>query len=220
TWCTLTPEQASLYKAVVDDMGERLSEADETERKGLVCVPMALLNAICNHPAQCFGDGSALAGRSGKLERLESILGKVVAEGDKALCFTQYTRFGERLAPYLRSRLDVPVLWLHGGTSRADREEMTRRLQTAKGPAVFRVCLSAAGTGLTPTAANDVVLVERWWHPAVEHQAAVRAFRVGQRRSVQVRTMVCVGAVEERVDEMLARKSALADSAVSSGEEW
>ena len=220
TWCTLTPEQASLYKAVVDDMGERLSEADETERKGLVLVTMARLKAICNHPAQFLGDGSALAGRSGKLERLESILGEAVAEGDKALCFTQYARFGERLAPYLRSRLGVPVLWLHGGTSRADREAMTQRFQTMKGPAVFLLSLKAAGTGLNLTAANHVVHVDRWWNPAVENQATDRAFRIGQRRNVQVRTMVCVGTVEERVDEMLARKSALADSAVSSGEEW
>ncbi len=220
TWCTLTPEQASLYKAVVDDMGERLSEATETERKGLVLATMARLKAICNHPAQFLGDGSVLAGRSGKLERLESILDKVVAEGDKALCFTQYTSFGQRLAPYLRSRLGVPVLWLHGGTSRADREEMTRRFQTARGPAIFLLSLRAAGTGLNLTAANHVVHVDRWWNPAVENQATDRAFRIGQRRNVQVRTMVCVGTVEERVDEMLTRKSALADSAVSSGEEW
>src|SRR5699024_10511098 len=87
TWCTLTSEQASLYKAVVDDMGERLSEADEAERKGLVLTTMARLKAICNHPAQFLGDGSGLAGRSGKLERLESILGEAIAEGDKALWF-------------------------------------------------------------------------------------------------------------------------------------
>lgn len=220
TWCTLTPEQASLYKAVVDDMGQRLSEADEAERKGLVLTTMSRLKAICNHPAQFLGDGSALAGRSGKLERLESILGQATAEGDKALCFTQYTRFGERLAPYLRSRLGVPVLWLHGGTSRADREEMTQRFQTTEGPAVFLLSLKAAGTGLNLTAANHVVHVDRWWNPAVENQATDRAFRIGQRRDVQVRTMVCVGTVEERVDEMLARKSALAESAVTSGEEW
>ena len=220
TWCTLTPEQASLYKAVVDEMGERLAEADDKERKGLVLATMSRLKQICNHPAQFLGDGSALAGRSGKLERLESILGEAVAEGDKALCFTQYARWGERLAPYLRSRLGVPVLWLHGGTSRADREHMTEHFQTLRGPAVFLLSLKAAGTGLNLTAANHVVHVDRWWNPAVENQATDRAFRIGQRRDVQVRKMVCVGTVEERVDEMIERKSALADAAVTTGEAW
>ncbi|MGW5877990.1 SNF2-related protein [Nocardiopsis terrae] len=220
TWCTLTPEQASLYRAVVDDMAERMAEADERERKGLVLSAMSRLKQICNHPAQFLGDGSALAGRSGKLDRLEAILGEAVAEGDKALCFTQYARWGERLAPYLRSRLGVPVLWLHGGTSRADRERMTEHFQTAAGPAVFLLSLKAAGTGLNLTAANHVVHVDRWWNPAVENQATDRAFRIGQRRDVQVRKLVCVGTVEERVDEMIERKSALADGAVATGEQW
>ena len=220
TWCTLTPEQASLYKAVVDEMSERMAEADEKERKGLVLATMSRLKQICNHPAQFLGDGSALAGRSGKLERLEAILSEAAAEGDKALCFTQYARWGDRLAPYLRSRLGVPVLWLHGGTSRADRERMTERFQTMTGPAVFLLSLKAAGTGLNLTAANHVVHVDRWWNPAVENQATDRAFRIGQRRDVQVRKMVCVGTVEERVDEMIERKSALAEAAVTTGEQW
>src|SRR5699024_12184876 len=152
--------------------------------------------------------------------RLEAVLGEVLTQGDKALCFTQYARFGERLAPYLQSRLGVPVLWLHGGTPRGEREAMVERFQNARGPAVFVLSLKAAGPGLNLTAANHVVHVDRWWNPAVENQATDRAFRIGQRRNVQVRTMVCVGTVEERVDEMLTRKSALADSAVSSGEEW
>ncbi|MBE2997498.1 DEAD/DEAH box helicase [Nocardiopsis sp. HNM0947] len=219
TWCTLTPEQASLYKAVVDEMARRLDEADEHERKGLVLTTMARLKAICNHPAQFLGDGSALVGRSGKVERLEGVLGEVVAQGDKALCFTQYARFGERLAPYLRSRLGVPVLWLHGGTPRSEREAMVERFQNSEGPAVFVLSLKAAGTGLNLTAANHVVHVDRWWNPAVENQATDRAFRIGQRRDVQVRTMVCVGTVEERVEEMMARKSALAEGAVATGEE-
>jgi SNF2 family DNA or RNA helicase len=220
TWCTLTPEQASLYKAVVDEMSRRMAEADEKERKGLVLATMSRLKQICNHPAQFLGDGSALSGRSGKLDRLESVLGEAVAEGDKALCFTQYARFGERLAPYLGSRLGVPVLWLHGGTPRAERERMTERFQSASGPMVFLLSLKAAGTGLNLTAANHVVHVDRWWNPAVENQATDRAFRIGQRRDVQVRKMVCVGTVEERVDEMIERKSALAEGAVATGEQW
>src|SRR5690606_8865492 len=220
TWCTLTPEQATLYKAVVEEMTERLDEADGIRRKGLVLASMARLKQICNHPAQFLGDGSALAGRSGKLERLEGLLEEALAAGDRALCFTQYTELGHRLAPYLAARLGREVLWLHGGTPRARREEMVRRFQEAAEPTVFLLSLKAAGTGLTLTAANHVVHIDRWWNPAVEDQATDRAFRIGQRRDVQVRKLVCVGTLEERVDEMIERKKALAQSVVGTGEEW
>src|SRR5699024_7084404 len=147
------------------DMGERLSEADETERKGFVLVTMARLKAVCNHPAQFLGDGSALAGRSGKLERLEPMLGKSVGEGDKALWLTQYTCVGESFASYVCLRLVVVVLWLHGGTSSAYTKEMSILFQTAKGPAIFLLSLRAEGTSLNLTAVNHVVHVDRWWNP-------------------------------------------------------
>ncbi|GAB3213841.1 DEAD/DEAH box helicase [Marinactinospora endophytica] len=219
-WCTLTPEQASLYKATVDDMLERVEETEGIERKGLVLATMARLKQICNHPAQFLADGSALTGRSGKLERLELLLEEALAEGDKALCFTQYTSFGDRLAPYLAARLGRQVLWLHGGTPRHRREEMTAHFQKTAEPMVFLLSLKAAGTGLNLTAANHVVHIDRWWNPAVEEQATDRAFRIGQRRDVQVRKLVCVGTLEERVDEMIQRKRALAESVVGTGEEW
>ncbi|GAB3840136.1 hypothetical protein GCM10027610_047180 [Dactylosporangium cerinum] len=80
--------------------------------------------------------------------------------------------------------------------------------------------LKAGGTGLNLTAANHVVHVDRWWNPATEQQATDRAFRIGQRRDVQVHTFVCVGTIEERVDTVMAEKRTLAGVAVGSGEGW
>ncbi|GAA1767474.1 DEAD/DEAH box helicase [Streptomonospora arabica] len=219
-WCTLTPEQASLYQAAVDDMTERLADAEGIRRKGVVLAAMARLKQVCNHPAQFLGDGSALAGRSGKLERLRELLEHALAAGDKALCFTQYTALGARLAPYLAECLGCEVLWLHGGTARAEREEITHRFQTSPRPLVLLLSLKAAGTGLNLTAANHVLHIDRWWNPAVEDQATDRAFRIGQRRDVQVRKLVCVGTLEERIDEMIERKRRLAATAVGTGEDW
>ncbi|GAB3458507.1 DEAD/DEAH box helicase [Streptomonospora sediminis] len=219
-WCTLTPEQASLYQAAVDDMTERLDDTEGIRRKGVVLAAMARLKQICNHPAQFLGDGSELAGRSGKLDRLQGLLEHALSSGDKALCFTQYTALGERLAPYLAQRLGREVLWLHGGTARDRREELMHRFQTSAEPMVFLLSLKAAGTGLNLTAANHVLHIDRWWNPAVEDQATDRAFRIGQRRDVQVRKLVCVGTLEERVDAMIERKRRLAASAVGAGEEW
>lgn len=218
TWCTLTKEQASLYRATVDEMTARIDEATGMRRKSLVLATMTKLKQVCNHPAHLLGDGSRLNGRSGKLARLEELLAEMAAEGDKALCFTQYTEFGHRLAPYLEGKLDLPVLWLHGGTPRKKREELVDRFQNSDEPTLFLLSLKAAGTGLNLTAANQVVHFDRWWNPAVEDQATDRAFRIGQKRNVQVRKMVCVGTLEERVDEMIERKKSLAEAAVGSGE--
>ncbi|HXW46032.1 MAG TPA: DEAD/DEAH box helicase [Streptosporangiaceae bacterium] len=220
-WCNLTPEQASLYQATVDDMMERIEAAEPgIERRGLVLATMARLKQVCNHPAHLLADGSRLDGRSGKLARLEEIAEEIVTGGDKALCFTQYAEFGHMLQPYLAARLGCEVLYLHGGTPKKKRDEMVTEFQEGTGPSLFLLSLKAGGTGLNLTAASHVIHVDRWWNPAVEDQATDRAFRIGQRRDVQVRKFVCVGTVEERIDAMIEEKKALADKIVGTGESW
>jgi superfamily II DNA or RNA helicase len=220
-WCTLTPEQASLYQATVTDMLARIDAAEgDIERRGLVLATMAKLKQVCNHPAHLLGDGSRLPGRSGKLARLEEICDEIVAAGDKALCFTQYAEFGRVLQPYLAARLGVPVLYLHGGTAKKARDTLVAEFQETPGPAVFLLSLKAGGTGLNLTAASHVIHFDRWWNPAVEDQATDRAFRIGQRKDVQVRKFVCVGTLEERIDAMIEDKKALAERIVGTGEGW
>ncbi|MCW3814177.1 DEAD/DEAH box helicase [Micromonospora sp. DR5-3] len=218
--CNLTAEQAALYRAVVDDMMAKIESSDGMERRGLVLATMTRLKQVCNHPAQLLHDGSALPGRSGKLERLEEIVDEVLAAGEKALLFTQYAEFGGMLRGHLAARTGREVLYLHGGVRKAERDAMVTRFQSADGPPLFVLSLKAGGTGLTLTAANHVVHVDRWWNPAVEDQATDRAFRIGQRRRVQVRKFVCAGTVEEKVAAMIADKRSLAQRVVGSGEQW
>ena len=220
-WCNLTPEQASLYAATVTDMLSRIEDAaDDISRRGLVLATMAKLKQVCNHPAHLLGDGSRLPGRSGKLARLEEICDEIVAEGDKALCFTQYAEFGRMLQPHLAARLGCPVLFLHGGTTKKQRDAMVAQFASLDEPALFLLSLKAGGTGLNLTAASHVIHVDRWWNPAVEDQATDRAFRIGQHRNVQVRKFVCVGTLEERIDAMIEEKKALAEQIVGTGESW
>jgi SNF2 family DNA or RNA helicase len=80
--------------------------------------------------------------------------------------------------------------------------------------------LRAGGSGLNLTRANHVFHYDRWWNPAVENQATDRAFRIGQRRNVQVHKFVVAGTLEERINDILESKQALADSIVGSGENW
>ena len=220
-WCNLTQEQASLYQATVDDMLARIEEAEgDIQRRGLVLATMAKLKQVCNHPAHLLGDGSRLPGRSGKLERLEEICEEVAADGDKALLFTQYAEWGRLLAPYLASRIGCTVLFLHGGVSKTQRDRMVSRFQSSDEPVLFLLSLKAGGTGLNLTAASHVMHVDRWWNPAVEEQATDRAFRIGQRRDVQVRKFICAGTLEEKIDAMISAKKSLADSIVGTGENW
>lgn len=218
-YCNLTAEQASLYQAVVNEMTRRIDQA-ETGREGLVLATMSKLKQICDHPAQFLADGSPVAGRSGKLIRLEEILAEILAEGDKVLCFTQFARFGAMLRPYLATRFDTEVLYLHGGTSAGHRDGLVRRFQRDDGPSILLLSLTAGGTGLNLTAANQVIHLDRWWNPSVEQQATDRAFRIGQRRHVQVRPFVCLGTLEERIDAMIEEKKALSRLVVGGGESW
>jgi SNF2 family DNA or RNA helicase len=218
--CNLTAEQASLYQAVVDDMLARVEDSEGMERRGLVLATMSKLKQVCNHPAQLLRDDSRLTGRSGKLARLEEILEEVLAGADKALCFTQFAQWGALLRAQLTGRFGREVLFLHGGTPKPQRDAMVARFQDEPEPALFVVSLKAGGTGLNLTAANHVIHFDRWWNPAVEDQATDRAFRIGQRKDVQVRKLVCVGTLEERIDALIEEKKALAELIVGSGESW
>jgi superfamily II DNA or RNA helicase len=219
--CTLTREQASLYKAVVDEELRRIERADAMERRGRVLALLTATKQICNHPAQYLGERGPLAGRSGKLARVTEMLEEVVLSGDKALIFTQFREMGERLVEHLGGELGREVLFLHGATPKAARDAMLRRFQDgATDPALFVLSLKAGGTGLDLTAASHVFHYDRWWNPAVEDQATDRAYRIGQRRAVQVHKLVCAGSVEDKIDQLLERKRVLASRVVGSGERW
>jgi superfamily II DNA or RNA helicase len=222
-YCNLTPEQTTLYQAVVKESMEQIESAEETgiQRRGVVLGALMRLKQVCNHPAQFLKDGSALPGRSGKLDRLGEMLEEALSVGDRALVFTQFAEMGHMLQAYLASLFGVEVLFLHGGTPQKQRDRLVARFQQARGgPPIFLLSLKAGGTGLNLTAANHVFHFDRWWNPAVENQATDRAFRIGQTRDVQVHKYICAGTLEERIDELIESKVALAESVVGAGEGW
>lgn len=220
-FCNLTAEQASLYEAVVKEMLEKIANSEGIERKGLVLATLTKLKQVCNHPAHFLRDGSVLEDRSGKLTRLREMLEEALSENDKALLFTQFTEMGTALRHYLQESLGVEVLFLHGGTPKKQRDAMVQRFQEqSAGPPLFILSLKAGGVGLNLTAANQVFHFDRWWNPAVENQATDRAFRIGQKKNVQVYKFVCLGTLEERIDRMIESKKALAENVVGTGEGW
>ncbi len=218
-YCNLTKEQGSLYQAVVEEALAVLSGADGMERRGVVLATLSKLKQVCNHPAQFLGDNSALPGRSGKLARLVEMIEEVLETGERALVFTQFSEMGEIIKTHLQETFGDEVLFLHGGVPKAKRDSMVTRFQTGSA-SLFLLSLKAGGTGLNLTAANHVFHFDRWWNPAVEDQATDRAFRIGQTRRVQVHKFLCLGTLEERIDEMIERKQAVASAIVGSGEAW
>ncbi|MFT5874745.1 MAG: SNF2 family DNA or RNA helicase, partial [Clostridium sp.] len=220
-YAPLTKEQATLYQAVVNDCLNKIESSEGIQRRGLVIASLTKFKQICNHPVQFLKDNGDIEGRSGKLKRLLEMLEVVIQEEDRSLVFTQFAEMGHILKSEIELKLGVRTLFLHGGTSRKKREELINIFQDeSTEPMVFILSLKAGGLGLNLTKANHVFHFDRWWNPAVENQATDRAFRIGQIKNVHVHKFICMGTLEEKIDEMLERKQALAESIVSTNENW
>jgi len=221
-FCNLSAEQAKLYQQAVDEALEKIETAEGIQRHGLILTLLIKLKQICNHPAQYLKSNRIEQGdRSGKLLRLQEMLEEVVAEGDRALIFTQFAEWGKLLKPYLAEQLNTEPLFLYGATRRNQRQEMIDRFQNdPEGPQIMILSLKAGGTGLNLTRANHVFHVDRWWNPAVENQATDRAFRIGQKRNVQVHKFISTGTLEEKINDIIESKKQLAEQAVDAGEQW
>jgi len=225
-FCSLAAGQAALYQKVVEESIANLESAEGIQRRGMILALLVKLKQLCNHPALVNAEAkpkelSINSQESGKLQRLVEMLEEVVAEGDRALVFTQFAEWGKLLKPHLEQHLGREVLFLYGGIKQQQREEMIDRFQhDPQGPPIMILSLKAGGTGLNLTRATHVFHYDRWWNPAVENQATDRVFRIGQTRNVQVHKFVCTGTLEEKIHDMIESKKALAEQVVSAGENW
>lgn len=227
TYVTLTPEQAALYEHVLNQLFSQLEQLPPMERRGRILASLTRLKQICNHPALLQEDTGWTAGahqvpdvrRSGKLQRVMELVEQLRKDGESCLIFTQFVNMGHMLQDAIGHRWQGSPLFLHGGVPRKERERMIQSFQQGKEP-IFILSLRAGGSGLNLTEAQHVIHIDRWWNPAVEAQATDRAYRIGQRRDVQVHKLITLGTLEERIDEMLERKLGLNRQIVSAGEQW
>ena len=221
-YCNLTREQVTLYEAVLRDVEARLEDAEGIARRGSILDTLVRLKQVCNHPRQLLGDNSTIAGRSGKLARLEELLDEIIPAGDRVLIFSQFAEMGAILQQHVQETYGIETPMLHGGVSRKNRDIMVDRFQNdPHGPQVFVLSLRAGGSGLNLPRANHVIHYDRWWNPAVENQATDRAFRIGQTRDVHVHKMICAGTLEDRIDLMIETKQETAEQVVgATSERW
>ena len=212
-YCSMTTEQIGLYQAVLDELVKTVDQAEEgvAPKKGAILAAITALKQICNHPSAYRDDGLPLAGRSGKLSRLEQIVDSVFQADERILIFTHFASWGRRLATHLTEVTGESIACYDGSLARGVRDRLVAEFQNGTGKGALVLSLKAGGTGLNLTAANHVVLYDRWWNPAVEDQARDRAWRIGQSKTVISHRLVCPGTVDERVEEVVAGKRHIAD---------
>jgi SNF2 family DNA or RNA helicase len=220
-FCPLTRRQAALYQQAVVELAERLGapEVEGIQRRGIILAFLTRFKQICNHPSQWLGDGNYAPADSGKFNRLRDLCEEVASRQEKVLVFTQYREMTDPLARHLAGVFGRAGLILHGGVPVGKRRELVDAFQRDGGPPFFVLSLKAGGTGLNLTAASHVIHFDRWWNPAVENQATDRAFRIGQKRNVMVHKFTCRGTLEERIHEVIATKSGLAEDVLGEGGE-
>ena len=217
-YCPLTLEQARLYEEVLAEFNREVELSEGIARRGLILAVLTRLKQVCNHPAHYLSQTVRLAKRSGKLVRLEEMLEETFERGESVLVFTQYAQMGALLKRHLCQVFARDMPFLHGGVPRKERDRLVQEFQESSQPQAFILSLKAGGTGLNLTRATHVFHYDRWWNPAVENQATDRAFRIGQTKNVMVHKFICGGTLEDRIDAMIERKTALAAEVVTSGE--
>lgn len=206
----LEGSQRDLYDSIRLTMSRKVREA--IAKRGLAKSHIVVLEALlrmrqaCCDPALLkLNDG--VDRPSAKLDRLIEMVGELLSEGRKIIVFSQFTS----MLDLIRKRFDadgVRYSLLTGQTK--DRKAAIEAFQGGAAE-IFLISLKAGGVGLNLTAADTVIIFDPWWNPAVEEQAIDRAYRIGQDKAVFVYRLVTAGTIEEKMDELKARKRALAD---------
>ena len=189
--------QRQVYESV---WTERLSRFDQLHGSSGAASMLALLThlkQICNF--------DPTTGDSAKWDALQSLLESIEHNRGKALVFSQYVETLE----WLSNRLTFAHEVYHGGLSADHREQMIGRFRQRPGPRAMLVSLKAGGVGLNLQDASTVILFDRWWNPAVEHQAVQRAHRFGKQTPLEVIRFIVEDTIEERIAEILEYKASL-----------
>jgi non-specific serine/threonine protein kinase len=177
------------------------------------------LKQLCNHPSLMLNQPDFHPQDSGKFQLLQSLCEPLAERQEKVLVFTQFQTQCEPLEEFLQGVFRRRGLVLHGQVPVGKRKQLVQQFQEQDDIAFFVISVKAGGTGLNLTAASHVIHFDRWWNPAVENQATDRAFRIGQKRSVLVQKFVCRGTLEERIDQMIRDKQAVARDILGDGSE-
>lgn len=216
-YATMSKEQASLYKSVLDDT---MKQMDQKDSKGLIFKLLIALKQICNHPRNFDKASDSNPTLSGKTQLLLTLLDSIMLQDEKVLIFTQYTQMADILVEVIEKELFTKPLLLKGNMTKTQREDVVEKFQSDNRFKIFILSLKAGGVGLNLTAANHVIHYDLWFNPAVENQATDRAFRIGQTKKVTVHRLITKNSFEEKIDKMIKAKQELSELSVNIGENW
>lgn len=207
-FCEMTPEQRSVYLKEKNTLRNTILE--ERHKNTFVALSGILrLRQLANHPKMFFPD---YAGGSGKMEQILDTFETLVSEGHKVLIFSSFVTHLELLAEAFREH-GWEYAMLTGSTS--DRESEIGRFSTRPDVSAFFISLKAGGVGLNLTDADYVFILDPWWNPAAEMQAAGRAHRIGQDKQVFVYRFITTDTIEEKIRYLQESKSELADTFIT-----
>lgn len=213
----ISGDQLDLYESIRSIMQTRVQ--DEIAGKGMARSHIVILDAllklrqVCCDPRLVKLPSAAAVRESSKLEYLMQMLSPMIEEGRKILLFSQFTGMLDLIEEEIVKR-EIDFVRLDGQT--VDRTTPVRRFQ-AGGVPLFLISLKAGGTGLNLTEADTVIHYDPWWNPAVENQATDRAHRIGQTKPVFTYKLIMRGTVEEKIQAMQQRKSALVQGLLDAG---
>jgi SNF2-related domain/SNF2 Helicase protein/Helicase conserved C-terminal domain len=220
TFASLSKKQIVLYRALLDDLTDVLDHSEGIQRRGLILSSLMKCKQLCNHPDQFLGTGGFEEQHSGKFQRLRELCETILEKREKMIVFTQFREITAALHDFLAGIFGRAGLVLHGSVPVKQRQALIDGFQKRDTYIPFLVLsLKAGGVGLNLTEANHVVHFDRWWNPAVEHQATDRAFRIGQQKNVVVHKFITQGTIEEKIDAMLEEKTRLSEEVITSGGE-
>lgn len=201
----LVSEQKKLYTAYLAKLRhDTLKHLDkETFRKNKIRILAGLtrLRQICCHPSLFIDDYN---GTSAKFEQLLTMIEEIKQSGRRVLIFSQFTKMLDLIGRELTKR-EHAFFYLDGKTPAEERLNICNYFNDGVRD-IFLISMKAGGQGLNLTGAETVIFYDSWWNPAVEEQAADRAYRYGQTRDVQVIKLVAKGTIEEKMHELQDKK--------------
>ena len=204
----LTEDQKKLYAAYLvelkQDTLKHIKKGEFQKNRIKILAGLTRLRQLCCHPS-LFVEG--YMGESAKFNQLMELVEESKKSGRRMLIFSQFTTMLDIIGRYLGYH-GIPFFYLDGQTPPADRVNLCDRFNEGEGD-LFLISLKAGGTGLNLTGADTVILYDLWWNPAVEQQAADRAYRMGQTKPVEVIKLVARGTIEEKMNELQERKKEL-----------
>lgn len=211
-------KQRKIYESYLARIQMELAGDEENTPGGnrmQVLAALTRLRQICCHPATF---ASNYHGGSGKLDLLMEQLPDILEGGHSVIVFSQFTSMLSIIARELKQR-NIPFFYLAGSTSAQERKREVKEFNRGE-VKVFLISLKAGGTGLNLTGADTVIHFDPWWNPAVEDQATDRAYRIGQKKKVQVIKYVMKDSIEEKIYELQKRKKQLSDQLIQAGESF